>query len=90
VDSDGFFSVPVDVGVLPTEIRVVVTDQLDNQTERVVTRLWPLDYRQLPWIPLTVALTVAAGVVLFVRTPGTGRGERRTPDDDSPFEEIGG
>ncbi len=91
VDSDGFFSVPVDVGVLPTEVRVMVADQIGNRTERVVTRVWPLDYRQLPWIPITVALTVVAGLVLFLRTPGTGpSGDNRTLDEDSTFEEIGG
>jgi hypothetical protein len=90
VDPDGSFSVPVDVGVVPTELRIVATDLVGNRTERVVTRVWPLDYRQLPFVPIAVLLTIAAAVVLFVRRPASGPGTRRTPDDGSTFEEIGG
>ena len=53
------------------------------------SRVWPLDYRQLPFVPIVVLVTVAAGVVLFLRRPDAGP-NRRTPDDGSTFEEIGG
>jgi hypothetical protein len=28
-----------------------------------------LDYRQLPWVPFVVALTLAAGAILYLRVP---------------------
>jgi hypothetical protein len=90
VDPDGSFSLPVDVGVVPTELRIVATDLVGNRTERVITRVWPLDYRQLPFVPIAVLLTIAAAVMLFLRRPESGPGTRRTPDDGSTFEEIGG
>jgi hypothetical protein len=89
VAEDGSFAIPVDVGVLPTELRVVVVDPVGNRTERVVSRVWPFDYRKLPFVPIAVLLTIAAGAVLFLRKPDAGP-RRRTPDDGSTFEEIGG
>ena len=88
VAADGSFAVPVEVGILPTELRIVVEDPVGNRTERVVSSL-PLDYRQPPFVPIVVLVTVAAGVVLFLRRPDAGP-NRRTPDDGSTFEEIGG
>ncbi len=89
VAEDGSFAVPVEVGILPTELRLVVVDPVGNRTERVVTRVWPFDYRQLPFVPIAVLLTIAAGVILYLRKPDPGS-SRRTPDDGSTFEEIGG
>ncbi|RPH36485.1 MAG: hypothetical protein EHM90_01885 [Chloroflexi bacterium] len=90
VGADGSFSVPVQVGFVPTEVRIVVTDLVGNRTERLITRVWPLDYRQLPWVPIAVLLTVAAAALLFLRQPESRPGRRLTPDDESTFEEIGG
>ena len=56
------------VGILPTELRVVATDPMGNRAERLVTRVWPLDYRQLPFVPIVVLVTVAAAA-LFLRRP---------------------
>jgi hypothetical protein len=89
VAEDGSFAVAIDVGVLPTELRLVVVDPVGNRTERVVSRVWPFDYRQLPFVPIAVLLTIAAGAFLFLRKPDAGP-RRRTPDDGSTFEEIGG
>jgi hypothetical protein len=61
-----------------------------NRTERLVTRVWPIDYRQLPWVPIAVLLTLTAGAVLFLRQPESRAGRRLTPEDESSFEEIGG
>jgi hypothetical protein len=89
VQSDGSFATPIEVGVLPTELRIVATDPVGNQTTRIVTRVWPFDYRQLPFVPLVVLVTVGVGIALFLRRPEVG--VRRTePDDDASFEEIGG
>jgi hypothetical protein len=51
--------------------------------------VWPLDYRQLPFVPIAVLLTVAAGLALFLRKPDGGP-SRRPPDEPATFEEIGG
>ena len=90
VAADGSFTVPLDVGLLPTEVRIAVTDAVGNRTERIVTRVWPLDYRQLPWVPIAVLIVVSAGVVLWMREPEGRPGARRTQEDESTFEEIGG
>jgi hypothetical protein len=89
VTANGSFEAPVDAGLLPTELRVVAVDPVGNRTERVVTVIWPLDYRRLPFVPIAVLLTVGAAAVLFLRRPDTGP-SRRTPDDGATFEEIGG
>lgn len=89
VAQNGTFEAPVLVGLLPTDVRVVATDPVGNRTERVVSVVWPVDYRRLPFVPFAVLLTVAAALVLFLRRPDTGP-TRRTPDDGATFEEIGG
>jgi hypothetical protein len=89
VAADGLFAVPVEVGILPTEFRVVATDPVGNQTVQVVSRVWPFDYRQLPFVPIVVLITVAAAGFLYLRRP-EGERTRRATDDDSTFEEIGG
>lgn len=90
VEDDGSFTVPVLVGIVPTEIRVAVTDPVGNRTERVITRVWPLDYRQLPWAPIAVFLTITVGFALFMREADARPGRRQTPEDEATFEEIGG
>lgn len=89
VADDGSFEAAVDVGILPTELRVAAVDPIGNRTERVVSLVWPVDYRRLPFVPLAVVLTVVAALVLFLRRPDAGP-SRRTPDDGATFEEIGG
>lgn len=91
VAAGGTFSVPISVGIVPTEVRIVVTDPVGNRTEHVTTRIWPLDYRQLPWIPIAVLVTALLGIILFTRGAGGTAPRRRTgPDEDSHIEEIGG
>jgi hypothetical protein len=90
VDDDGSFAVPVEVGLAPTEIRIVVTDLVGNRTERLITRVWPLEYRDLPYgVFALLALALLAGL-LYVREADAKPGARRTPDDEATFEEIGG
>jgi len=89
VAASGRFRLPVDPGILPTEFWVVARDPVDNVTTEVVSLLWPLDYRRLPFVPVAVAITVFAGALLYLRKPDTGP-RRQTPDDDATFEEIGG
>lgn len=89
VGENGSFEAPVAVGLLPTDVRVVAVDPVGNRTERIVSVVWPVDYRRLPFVPFAVVLTVVAAAVLFLRRPDTGP-TRRTPDDGATFEEIGG
>jgi len=89
VTENGSFEASVDAGLLPTDVRVVAVDPVGNRSERVVSVVWPVDYRRLPFVPIAVLLTVGAAAVLFLRRPDTGP-SRRTPDDGATFEEIGG
>jgi hypothetical protein len=89
IADDGTFRVPVTVGIGPTEIRIVVTDSVGNQSERLVTRVWPLDYRRLPWVPIVLAALFVVAGLLYVREPGA-RPRGGPQDGDSTFEEIGG
>jgi len=89
VSPTGAFSAPVAAGILPTEFRVVATDPLGNEATQVVSVVWPLDYRRLPFVPLAVVITVIAGAVLYLRKPDATPGPRSS-DDDATFEEIGG
>jgi hypothetical protein len=88
VTAHGSFEASVDAGLLPTDVRVVAVDPVGNRSERVVSVVWPVDYRRLPFVPIAVLLTVGAAAVLFLRRPDTGP-SRRTPDDGATFEEIG-
>jgi hypothetical protein len=88
VGSTGAFRIRVEPGVWPTEFRIVATDPVDNTTVKVVSLVWPVDYRRLPFIPIVFFVTVAAGIVLFVRRPVTGE-HRRIEDVESTIEEIG-
>ena len=67
----------------------MATDPVDNATTRVVSVLWPLDYRRLPFVPIAVVITVIAGLFLYLRRPEAKPG-RRVTEDDATFEEIGG
>lgn len=88
VRPDGSFEAPVEVGITPADVRVVATDPVGNQSEKVVSLVWPIDYRRLPFIPIAVLLTVVAGLLLFLRKPESGP-SRRSPEDGASFEEIG-
>ncbi len=89
VTPSGFFRLPVEAGLLPTEFRIVATDPVDNVTTRIVSLVWPLDYRRLPFVPIAVVITVVAGLALYLRRPEAKPG-RQVTDDDATFEEIGG
>jgi hypothetical protein len=88
VGSSGAFRIRVEPGVWPTEYRIVATDPVDNTTVEVVSLVWPVDYRRLPFIPIVFLVTVIAGIVLYVRRPVTGE-HRLIQDEDITIEEIG-
>jgi hypothetical protein len=88
VGSSGTFRIRVEPGVWPTEFRIVASDPVDNATVEVVSLVWPVDYRRLPFLPIVFLVTVAAGIALYVRRPITGD-HVLIQDDDITIEEIG-
>jgi hypothetical protein len=90
VASDGSFAVPIEVGIVPTSVRLVATDPVGNRSEHVVTRVWPLDYRQLPWVPIAVLVLVTVAGLLYRYEPDVRARRRPAQDEESTFEEIGG
>jgi hypothetical protein len=90
VADDGSFAVPVAVGIAPTEIRIVAVDPVGNRSERLVTRVWPLDYRQLPWAPIAVFVLFTVAGLLYVYEPDARTRRSTAQDEESTFEEIGG
>jgi hypothetical protein len=69
VQPDGSFAADVGAGLLPRSVRVAATDRLGNTNEVVVEVVALIDYRQLPWVPAVVVLTLAAGAILYLRVP---------------------
>lgn len=88
VAEDGSFAADVPAGLVPRDVRLVATDPVGNVTTKVLSVVGFVDYRRLPWIPLVVALTVAAAVILFLRAPRPRPEPARAPDDDARLEEI--
>lgn len=89
VDRNGRFSIDVPAGPLPRSVAVRVTDAAGNVTERAVSVVAPVDYRQLPWLPIVAALTVLAGAVLYVWSPrGRPAPIGRAAVEEGTFEEI--
>ncbi|MGI8830160.1 MAG: hypothetical protein ACR2I5_10385 [Candidatus Limnocylindria bacterium] len=87
VDDDGRFSGSRDLPPWPTDVVIEADDGLGNQARRVVTAVGWLDYRGLPWVPITGLLVAAVGLVLFLRVPRSSPLPRR-PDDDAAYEEM--
>lgn len=86
----GRFRVEVDAPAWPRDVLVVTRDPLGNESTQRLEVIGFIDYRGLPWIPIIGALTVVAGIVLFVRTPRLRPEERLRPDGDGRLEEIDG
>jgi hypothetical protein len=86
--ADGSFTVAVSAGLLPTAVRVVAVDDLGNRAEHIVERVWGVDYRRIPLVPLAVAATIGVGILLYLRRPRGGT--RHPPADVGTFEELGG
>jgi hypothetical protein len=86
----GAFGVEVDASIWPRDVLVVATDRLGREAVQRVEVIGFVDYRGLPWIPIIGTLTVAAGIVLFVRTPRLRPEQRLRPDGDARLEEIDG
>jgi hypothetical protein len=81
VAADGSFSAEVGAGLLPRSVRVAATDPVGNTNEIMLEVVAILDYRQLPWVPLVVVLTLFAGIVLYLRAPRPSSTGAQHPDD---------
>ena len=88
VASDGTFSVDVGAGLFPRAVDIRAADPVGNEAARTVSVVGPLDYRQLPWIPIVAALTIVAGVALYLRVPRPSPAPARAAGDDAVLEEI--
>ena len=88
VGDSGAFTASIGAGLLPTDVRVVATDPVGNTAQQVVSVVGLLDYRQLPWIPIVVVLTMVVGLALYLRAPRPRPAAPRAPDDDARLEEL--
>jgi hypothetical protein len=89
-NSTGDFRTMVDAWIWPRDVAVVATDPLGNEHVRHVEVVGFADVRALPWIPIFVVLTIAAGVALFLRVPTVRPDQRPVPDGDGLLEELDG
>ena len=88
VAPDGSFTADVGVALLPTEVRVVATDVLGQETVRVVSVVAPIDYRQLPWIPIAFVVVVVGGFIWWLRAPRRRPPPAASHGSTGTFEEI--
>jgi hypothetical protein len=88
--ADGSYAVEVDAPAWPRDVLVVARDPIGNETVQSLEVIGFVDYRGLPWIPIVGTLTVAAGLVMFVRTPSLRPSARLAADGDGRLEEIDG
>jgi hypothetical protein len=86
---DGRYQLTVPAGFIPRDVRIQAQDPIGNLTSVTANVVAPIDYRRLPWLPITGLLTAAAGAVLFLRAPRLARRRAATTQaDDASFEEI--
>ena len=85
----GRFELDVDAPIWPRTIVVSARDPLGNETTQRLEVIGVVDYRGLPWLAIAAAVTVAAGVAMFLRTPRR-RPLDLLPDGDGRLEEIDG
>ena len=88
VASDGSFVASVAASLVPVDVHLVATDAVGNVATEVVSVVGFVDYRRLPWIPFVAALTVVAGIILFLRAPRPRGRPAPAPDDDARLEEM--
>jgi hypothetical protein len=88
VSADGSFASPVQVGPLPRDVTIEAIDAVGNRASQTISVIGFVDYRQLPWIPIVVALTLLAALVLYLRVPGPIPSRVPVAGDDATLEEI--
>jgi hypothetical protein len=88
VNTDGSFEVAVDVPPWPRDVVVAARDPFGNETSLRVQAIGFLDYRGLPWIPITGLATVLVGAYVFLRIPRPPAARAPMLSDDATLEEI--
>ncbi|HEX2194209.1 MAG TPA: hypothetical protein VHK63_04520 [Candidatus Limnocylindria bacterium] len=88
VAADGTFRAEVDAGLVPRTVRLEATDVVGNRSELSLSVVGLVDYRRLPWVPIVAGLTLAIGLVLYLRVPRPAARSAGGPDEGS-LEEIG-
>jgi len=87
---NGAYRLEVDAPIWPREVQVIARDPVGNEAVQRIEVIGFVDYRGLPWIPIMAALTVVAGVALFLHTPRVRPARGLVPDGDGLLEEIDG
>jgi hypothetical protein len=88
VAADGRFEVAVSAGFWPRDVQIEATDPLGNRSTTTVSVVAPVDYRQLPWIPIVALLTILAGLVLYLRVPHARPAPASGPMTDATLEDL--
>lgn len=88
VAADGSFAASVLAPPWPTRVVVEAIDRVGNRTTTTMSVVGLLDYRQLPWVPIIVGLTVVAAVALFLFAPRLRPPTGTAHPDDGTLEEI--
>ncbi|HEY6609053.1 MAG TPA: hypothetical protein VI277_07655, partial [Candidatus Limnocylindria bacterium] len=87
VDDEGRFSIGVDLPPWPSDVEVVATDPVGNQSRLTVVGIGWFDFRTLPWITIALAALAAVGVWLYLRAPRV-RERPIAAGDDGALEEL--
>ena len=88
--ADGRFEVEIPASPWPRDVLVVARDPIGQEVARNIEVVGIVDLRALPWLPIVIAATIGAGIVLFLRTPIPRSDERLVPEGDGRLEEIDG
>lgn len=88
VAADGSFVGHVAAPPWPTTIVVEAYDLVGNRTSATLSVVGLLDYRQLPWVPIIVGLTVIAGAGLFLLAPRLRPPPVTSHPDDGTLEDL--
>ncbi|MEO6059594.1 MAG: hypothetical protein ABIQ05_06480 [Candidatus Limnocylindria bacterium] len=88
VAADGNFVGHVAAPPWPTRVVVEAVDLVGNRTTTTLTVVGLLDYRQLPWVPIIVVLTVVAAAGLFLLAPRLKPPSVTPHPDDGTLEDL--
>jgi len=88
VAADGSFVGLVAAPPWPTTIVVEAYDLVGNRTSATLSVVGLLDYRQLPWVPIIVGLTLIAGAGLFLLAPRLRPPPVTSHPDDGTLEDL--
>ena len=88
VAADGTFLAHVTAPPWPTRVVVEAVDLVGNRTSATLSVVGLLDYRQLPWVPIIVVLTVVAAAGLFLLAPRLKPPSVTPHPDDGTLEDL--